>query len=247
VTDAHEIAARSAMIKTAHMTMQMTIMMTATQSAKSAPSTPVALKISIDGENDVVFSATPKENRAHMALKTTLLGTELKSETIIAYGRQWTRVADEPWQENTRYRKSTAAQSDFMSNPTASLAYLGLIKDAYWLADEVVDGVPTRHIGFTLDVGKMPSAPAIIEQLYDSEMSPEDLAQLLRDGTFEGEMWVGTADQLVRKQRIHIKLLLKSLPDMPPDTQATADITLINKLSKINEPVTIQPPLNQEF
>jgi len=65
---------------------------------------------------------------------------------------------------------------------------------------------------------------------------------LLKDAEVNLEMWVGKLDLLIRQQLIHFKVDLKNLPDSPPDLTVLAELNLLMKTSKINQPVSITAP-----
>jgi len=235
-----EITGHSSKIKSAHVTMHATMIVTATQSGKAL----LPLTLNIVGEGDMQIGAAPKDDRMHMMLEITSFGRGSTSEIIIANGRKWMHTGNEPWHEDPNYESSTSTQFDFTSNPAAALAYLSLIKEMHWLNDETVDNIPTKHLGFTLDSAKILSAPDIVEQLEGSKgMSEGDLADSFKNAALEGEVWVGQDDQMIYKEMIHMIADLKGLQGMPEDAGADVDIAMIIKLSKFNQPVTIEPPV----
>lgn len=234
------ITRRGALMKSAHLSMTMTVVMTATEKAGANL---VSLTIGASSEGDLLMGKTPQDSRVHMTTEASFLGISTTQEEIIADGRHWTRKEGGEWEEDLEYKASATSKTDPTSNPAAALVYLDMIAEAHWLDDEVVNGEPTRHLGFTLDADKMVSATGILDQLRGGKMSPEDAIQMFRDATLEGEIWVGAADQLVRKERIRMILDMKGLEGVPQDASVTADIEIVIQFSDINEPVIIEPPV----
>ena len=69
----------------------------------------------------------------------------------------------------------------------------------------------------------------------------DEAAKLLKDSTFDLEIWAGKSDLLIRQEKVHVNVNLKDIPDQPGAT-ALFDLSLVAKIGNINTPVTISAP-----
>jgi hypothetical protein len=233
-----DVIGEGANMESAHFTLNMTMTINMV-----AQETPVALTLGMTGEGDTQVGETPKDSRVHVTIDTSLFGQSFTTEIIQAEGRQWTRLGDGDWEENEEFVTSTAEQSDFSTNPAAALAMLSAVEEVRELRNETIDGVETKHVGFTIDMTKMLTAPGIIGQLQGEDTTPEQVAELLRNATMEGELWYGADDNFVRQMRYTMTFDMQGLEGMPAGAEATATLDMLMTFSDINEPVEIEPPV----
>jgi len=152
-----------------------------------------------------------------------------------------TRAAGQDWSETPI---DTASNADAQADLAQLSALLKKVARAERLADEGIDGTDSYHFKVTMDPVELLAEFAKLAG-DSANIDPAQLDQardLLKDAEVILDMWVGKSDLLIRQQLIHFKVDLKNIPDSPPDLTVLAELNLLMKTSKINQPVTITAP-----
>jgi len=150
--------------------------------------------------------------RMRISTKATIMGMVTEIELIGVEGRQYLR---NPLTKRWEAAPISLAGSDLFA-PEGAPSIMKSAKNLARLEDEAIDGAESYHVKGTVESG-------LIAALVGGAPS---------NAQVQVEMWIGTADFFVRQ----IKLAGPLLQD------DAAKIVRTLKLSKFNEPVTIEPP-----
>jgi hypothetical protein len=160
----------------------------------------------------------------------------------------YSRMAGKDW-SSTDVKSSDASASTSITATQVSAQMAEVLKKAAKaekLGDESIDGADSYHYQVTLNpvdlltqfasLAKSADAAAQVDQAQLDQAS-----QLLKDSTIEVDMWVGKADLLVRQEKIHLNFNIKNIPNQP-GASALLDLSVLAKITKINQPLTITAP-----
>lgn len=151
--------------------------------------------------------------RIHISTKAIVIGMVAEIELIVVADKQYLRnPLTKRWEVSP---VSFAGANLFVPEAGAPTIMKGT-KNLAKAENEALDGVESYHIRGTI-------APAEVASLVGGVPSNSDV---------QVEAWIGTADFFIRE----IKLVGQLMQDDP------AKIVRTLKLSKFNEPVTIEPP-----
>ncbi len=195
------------------------------------------------GDVDAAKEDFQLSGTADLGVLTSFLapgGDELTFDLVKVGDTMYARLGEEDWSESPVEAATGGAEPnlDILSD------LLKKVAQAERLGDEAIDGVDSYHFKVTLDPVELISELAKLGG-GAADISESDLAQateLLKDSQVDVDLWVGKADLFIRQQRIHLKLDLKNIPDMPPDAAILAELNVTMKASNINQPVAISAP-----
>ncbi len=190
-------------------------------------------------EGDIEIKSSMSDVNMAMNMNMAVLGQRLDAEMVLVDGQVWMR------QDGGTWETLPAAQANLTgglgNDPAALLTYLENAKDVRRLADEQLDGVDTYHYGFTLDAAALNTQEMVQQLIGTAGLTSEQAQMFLESAVMEGEIWVGQADLLPRRQLVHMQFEIADLPGME-GTTIGYDMQVDMRLSKLNEPVEITPP-----
>ena len=175
-------------------------------------------------------------------------GDKLTFDLVKVGDTMYSRALGKDWSSTpTNSSGASASTSITASQVSAQMAQiLQKAAKAEKLGDETIDSADSYHYKVTLNPVDLLTQFANIAKSADAA-APIDQAQLdqasalLKDSTIEVEMWVGKADLLIRQEKIHLNFNIKNIPNQP-GASALLDLSILAKLTKINQPITITAP-----
>jgi hypothetical protein len=162
----------------------------------------------------------------------------------------YSRALGKDWSSTNVASTGGASASTSISATQASAQLAEILKKAAKaekLGDESIDGADSYHYKVTINPVDMLTQAANIAKSTGSASAQIDQAQidqataLLKDSTIEVEMWVGKADLLIRQEKIHLNFNIKNIPGQT-GASALLDLSILAKITKINQPLTITAP-----
>ena len=206
---------------------------------------------SLNGDVDSAQSNFQLSGSADLGPFTAFLaqGADKLAFDLVKVGdTMYSRMAGKDW-SSTDVKSSDASASTSITATQVSAQMAEVLKKAAKaekLGDESIDGADSYHYQVTLNpvdlltqfasLAKSADAAAQVDQAQLDQAS-----QLLKDSTSEVDMWVGKADLLVRQEKIHLNFNIKNIPNQP-GASALLDLSVLAKITKINQPLTITAP-----
>ena len=206
---------------------------------------------SLNGDVDSAQSNFQLSGSADLGPFTAFLaqGADKLAFDLVKVGdTMYSRMAGKDW-SSTDVKSSDASASTSITATQVSAQMAEVLKKAAKaekLGDESIDGADSYHYQVTLNpvdlltqfasLAKSADAAAQVDQAQLDQAS-----QLLKDSTIEVDMWVGKADLLVRQEKIHLNFNIKNIPNQP-GASALLDLSVLAKITKINQPLTITAP-----
>lgn len=152
--------------------------------------------------------------RLRIKTSVTVLNMPVEVELISVDGKQFLRDAfTRRWQ----VLSTPLAQTNFFDPDIGVANIMKNLQNPAKLPNEVIDGVDAYHLQGTLN-------PDVLSPIFGG---------IPADGTVKTELWIGTEDFLVRQIRLEGPILQEDGPS----------IARTLKLSRFNEPVTIEAPI----
>jgi hypothetical protein len=253
------IADKQADIKSEHLdfSLDLVLKLSGIQSSDASTEQALALfknfkaNLTLGGDVDTVKNDVSLKGSADLGPLTAFLAQgndKLEFELVKVGDKLYTMGPDGKWNESDVKQPTDSSQSD--TQPQISAQQLAeLLKKAAKaekLSDEKIDDVDTYHYKVTLDPVVLLTELSNMAQAAGSGQ-PIDQAQLdeakkvLKDSVVNVEVWVGKQDLYIRQEKIAFNLNVTDIPDQP-NASANIDLSMLAKISKINEPVTITAP-----
>jgi len=111
---------------------------------------------------------------------------------------------------------------------------------------EISEGIITKdwlfYLRFTVDPVKFDMSA--LTSTLGEDASAEDIEALLKDMTIDAEVWLTTGDLQLRQQRMLIGMIMSMGEELEnPDARIRMNMDATMRLMNVNEPVTIEPPV----
>lgn len=162
---------------------------------------------------DTVEGDAVEPGRVRIKTNVSIYGIPLEVELIIADGKQYMR---EPLTRRWTLLGAPLPQVNLFDPEVGVANIVKNIKNPEKLQSEAIDGADCYHLKGSLD-------PGVVSFVFGSTPASRSV---------QAEVWIDTGDLLVRQIRLEGAILQEE----PPGIVRTL------KLSKFNEPVTIEPP-----
>ncbi len=188
-----------------------------------------------------VTDPTAFKSKMRMDMDINAAGQQMAMQMIMIDQTGWVKLAgQDTWQKVEGEQAKSAAPG---LNPEQMLRDFENAVDVQWIEDVTQGTEQLSHLRFSMDPTKLDLASLTANATGGSQLTPEQLQAMVKDMKPVVDVWLTRLTLELRGE----KMLLDFVMPLPKDANvgdAKIKLSMVMEMrfSKVNEPVTIEPP-----